>query len=307
MARTLTTKFIGGNLVPVILCDDFDFAGLGNPSNLNTIVEVIHTTAPGVFSVVGYYYWNAGVWTLMDPSSVVGPQYPSAVTLAQSAVPAILVPSGTVATNGVITLGTALPTTYAAAWIYLPAGAVVGGAAGLYYCVFSSATVGQVYTNYSAALTQLIPAIPTGALVPAVGSNSAYTTVVAIDSPLACIDVPGLLMGLNGRIRVTTRVSVLNNANVKTEKFTFGGSSFGGFVPLASVAGAEVVREISNRGNAASQFSLANAALTSETSGTPTYTTVNTAVDALLAITGNLATATDYFVLESLAVEVLPN
>jgi hypothetical protein len=119
--------------------------------------------------------------------------------------------------------------------------------------------------------------------------------------------VPGLLMGLNGRIRVTTRVSVLNNANVKTEKFTFGGSAFGGAVPLASVAGAEVVREISNRGNAASQFSLANAALTSETSGTPTYTTVNSAVDALLAITGNLATATDYFVLESLAVEVLPN
>jgi len=305
--RTLTTKFIGGNLVPVILCDDFDFAGLGNPSNLNTIVEVIHTTAPGVFSVVGYYYWNAGVWTLMDNSAIVGPQYPSAVTLAQVGIPSILAPNGTVATSGVVTLGTALPAIYPAAWLYLPAGAVVGGAAGLYYVVFSSTTVGQVYTNYSAATTQFIPAVPAGTPVAAVGSNSAYATLTTVDSPLACIDVPGLLMGLNGRLRVTRRDSALNNANVKLAKFTFGGTQFGGSVPLTSIAGAEVVREISNRGSAASQYALANAAATSETSGTPGYLTINTAVDALLVLTANLATATDYVVLEAFAVEVLPN
>ena len=131
--------------------------------------------------------------------------------------------------------------------------------------------------------------------------------MVATDSPLACIDVPGLLMGVNGRLRVTRRESTLNNANVKTSKFTFGGSAVFGSLPLASVAGYEVVREISNRGIAASQFSLANAALTSDVAGTPTFTTVNTAVDQLLALTANIATATDYVVLEAVAVEVLPN
>ena len=307
MARILTTKFIGGQVVPVIQCDDFDFAGLGNPSNLSTLVQVIHTTAPGIFSTLGWYYWNAGVWTLMDSSTLVGPQYASAVSLAQTAIPSILVPNGTVAANGAITLGTALPAIYAAAWIYLPAGAIVGGAAGLYYATFSSTTVGQVYTNYvNPASTQLISAIPSGTPVAAVGSGSAYTTVVATDTPLATVDVPGLLMGANGRIRVTRRESTINNANVKTSKFTFGGAAFGGALPLASIAGYEVIREISNRG-AASQFSLANAALTSEVSGTPTYTTVNTAVDQLLQLTANVATATDYVVLEALAVEVLPN
>ena len=306
MARTLVNKFIGGQLMPLIVCDDFDFAGLGNPSNLSTIVQQIRTSAPGVFTTLGYYYWNNGVWTLMDPSTIVGPQYPSAVSLAQTAVPSILVPSGTVATNGVITLGTALPAVFPAAWVYLPAGAVVGGVAGLYYCAFSSTTVGQVYTNFNAGTAYFIPAIPAGALANAVGSNSAYTTVVAADAPLACIDVPGLLMGLNGRVRVTRRDSVLNNANVKTGKMTFGGVAFGGAVPLASVAGAEIIRELQNRGTAASQFSVANIALTSETSGTPTYTAINTALDALMVLTANLATATDYFILEAFAVEVLP-
>ena len=234
MARTLVNKEVGGQLLPVIQCDDFDFAGLGNPSNLSTLVQLIHTTAPGVFSTVGWYYWNNGVWTLMDNSALVAPPYPSAVTLAQTAIPSILVPNGTVATNGAITLGTALSAIYAAAWIYLPAGAVVGGAAGLYYATFSSTTVGQVYTNYvNPASTQLIPAISAGTPVAAVGSNSAYTTVVATDTPLATIDVPGLLMGANGRIRVTRRESTINNANGKTSKFSFGGSAFGGSLPLA--------------------------------------------------------------------------
>lgn len=99
------------------------------------------------------------------------------LSLAQSGVPVVLPSSGTITSGGAITLLTALPATYSGgAWIYLPAGAVVGGSAGLYYCLFSSATVGAVKTNYVAAgSTAFTPYIPDGALVAAVGSGSAYT------------------------------------------------------------------------------------------------------------------------------------
>ena len=72
------------------------------------------------------------------------------IILAQSAVPLGLLPSGTVAADGTITLATALPTTYSGGmWGRLPAGAVVGGAAGLYWIVFSSTAVGAVKTSFA--------------------------------------------------------------------------------------------------------------------------------------------------------------
>src|SRR5574337_1133130 len=85
--------------------------------------------------------------------------------LAQSGVPVIVVPNGTVDANGTITLGTALSIVYAGgAWIRLPAGAVVGGSAGLYWCVFSFTTQGQVYTHFADKAAIFIPVVPTGAL-----------------------------------------------------------------------------------------------------------------------------------------------
>ena len=68
----------------------------------------------------------------------------STFVVARSAIPVILAPNGTIATNGTVTLGTALPLVYASAWVRFPAGAVVGGLAGLYFVKFSSTTVGQV-------------------------------------------------------------------------------------------------------------------------------------------------------------------
>jgi hypothetical protein len=47
-------------------------------------------------------------------------------TLSESGIPVMVANSGTIATNGTVTLGTALPTTYAAAFCYFPASAVSG-------------------------------------------------------------------------------------------------------------------------------------------------------------------------------------
>ena len=58
-------------------------------------------------------------------------------------------PSGTVAANGDLTLGTALNQTYShGLWLYFPAGAAYAGStAGFYWVVMSSITRGTIYNN----------------------------------------------------------------------------------------------------------------------------------------------------------------
>lgn len=226
--------------------------------------------------------------------------------LAQSAIPVILAPNGTVAADGTITLGTALPAIYPNAWVYLPAGAVVGGAAGLYYTTFTSTTVGSVKTNYVSPGSSYTPVIPS-TTVAAVGSGSAYTQTTAADVTLANINVPGGLMGTNGALRVITGWTTVNNANAKPIKHLLGGSVFGGAgITLASNAGAELLRVIRNAGVLASQKCIGSSSLASLGAGGGTYTTVNTAVDQPLTFTGQLAVATDFIILEGYNVEVLP-
>ena len=136
--------------------------------------------------------------------------------LAQTGIPYIKAPSGTVATNGVVTLGTALPTTYdMGAWVYLPAGAVVGGLAGLYWVVFSSTTVGQVYTNYIDPAVAFDPSTkPGGTLVTATGSNSAYAGL-ATTATFINVNVAGNTVGEHGQIVFNEEFSYNLNANTK--------------------------------------------------------------------------------------------
>lgn len=136
--------------------------------------------------------------------------------LAQTGIPYIKAPSGTVATNGVVTLGTALPTTYdMGAWVYLPAGAVVSGLAGLYWVVFSSTTVGQVYTNYIDPTVAFDPSTkPSGTLVTATGSNSAYTGL-ATTATFISINIPGNTVGEHSQIVFSEEFSYNLNANTK--------------------------------------------------------------------------------------------
>src|SRR4051812_43169817 len=68
--------------------------------------------------------------------------------LAQSAVPMGIANSGTVATNGTYTAGTAYNTTYnGGLWLYYPATAFATLPAGFYWSVGSSTTGFQVYTS----------------------------------------------------------------------------------------------------------------------------------------------------------------
>lgn len=234
------------------------------------------------------------------------PSVTDVVVLAQAAVPVILAPNGTVATNGTITLGTALPTTYANAWVYLPAGAVSGGLAGLYFATFSSTTVGVITTTYKSLAAAFTPYIATGTVV-ATGSNSAYTQTTATDITLANITVPGGLMGANGMLRPMAAYASLNNANSKPVKLYLGGTNFGGSsLSMTSLAGAQFVRTVQNRGSQASQVCLGSSAASNFMGVSPTYLSIDTSVNKALTFTAQLTTATDYIVLEGFTVEVLP-
>lgn len=241
---------------------------------------------------------------------VAGAVAPVPVILAQSAVPVILVPNGTVAADGTITLGTALPTIYSGgAWVRLPAGAVVGGLAGLYFAVFSSSTVGAIKSLFADPATQFIPYLPTVALVAAVGSAVAYTQTTGAAITLMNMTVRGAQMGLTGSLRAEFAVAQSNNANGKTLTATFGGSNIfnAGMASTLSALGAIRVR---NRGVYGSQVTtpLNTFGAPGVTAGnSPVYLTKDTSVDQGFTVNVQSAVATDYVVLEAFTAEVLPS
>lgn len=141
-----------------------------------------------------------------------------------SGVPFIIANTGTMAANGALTLGTALPTIYANAYVYLPANAIfVGSAAGWYYTQFSSATVGVVYNNTYAAGTQ--PALlPTVSLVPFVSTGPGAYTGATTAQVGPSFNINSNALGGNGGVaRLTTMVSVNNSAGAKTTAVAING------------------------------------------------------------------------------------
>lgn len=265
-----------------------------------------------------YQYANSKIY---DPTGVIpiGMQSPVGDLIVsvvpqggQSAIPIIFAPNGTVDAAGVITLGTALALTYANAWVYLPAGAIVGGAAGLYYCTFSSTTVGAVKTNYvnptTTAFTPFIPSNP----VAAVGSGSGYTQTTGSNLAIVNVPIPGKLMGPNGKLKVMQRWSYPNNANNKIVRNALNGTTFAAAtLTTTTVLWGQSI--IENRGAENSQVfgtigSVTNfsTAAGSTSTGTLTQSTVDTTVAQALTLLANLATATDFLILESFVVEVVP-
>jgi hypothetical protein len=237
-----------------------------------------------------------------------GNTYKKPYILSQSGVPSGLAPSGTVATNGQVTLGTALPRVYSnGIWLYLPAGAVSGGAAGLYWCVMSSTTVGQVYTKFVDTSLGFVPYTPTGTLVNAVGSNAAYTQTVSTSITLVNASVPGNSMGVNGSFRVTQQFSCTNNVNGKSVQLQFGAGALIYNAGVGSSAGVQLLATARNCGVANSQVTNFNSLTGLGTSASMGYYNIDTTVAQSILVFANINVATDYLILEAGAIEVLPS
>lgn len=236
---------------------------------------------------------------LQDPAGFIGP-VPRVI--CQFSIPCVIANSGTVATNGTVTLGTALTLTYSdGCWLYLPAGAIVGGSAGWYYAVMSSTTVGQVYTAYMATMqTPYIPAL----LTAATGSNSAYTGVTS-QVTMGSVQIPAGLMGAQGSVRYKATFSYNNSAGAKTARVDFGGSTVLSVAPTTTVS-ISLDKTIHNR-TAAKQVIQAAADAQTASSTAITTLAVDTSVDVTVGVTGQLATATDFLILEALRIELCPS
>jgi hypothetical protein len=222
--------------------------------------------------------------------------------LGQQGIPCILPGDGTVATNGTITVGVALALTYTQAWVYLPASAVVGGSAGWYYTVFSSTTVGQVYTAYQATMVR--PYIP-DTLTAAVGSNAAYTQPLGADIVLGTVKIPANLLGANGAVDVHAFTSFLTSANDKITKLKFGASTVVTNT-ATTTTGISFRKRVQNRGTA-KQVIHAVFETGAGVATTASQLAIDTTADVAVTITGQLETAAEYMVLESLCVEVVPS
>lgn len=215
-----------------------------------------------------------------------------------NAIPVILPNSSTVAANGAITL-TALPDTYAlGAWVYLPAGAIVGGAAGFYWTVFSSTTAGIVKTNYvDPSATEFLPYVPTGTLTTAVGSNSAYVTPTASDIALINITLPANTVSVGSALKAFCRVTCPSAGDAKTVKHLLGTTTIGNVVFTTSTGGTLTTATFS-RTDAKQIMGTFGDSGTSAT----TFGTVNTAAESKFVITGRLGATTGYIVLEAFTV-----
>lgn len=223
---------------------------------------------------------------------------PTTNLIQQSGIPVFLAPNGTIATNGTVTLGTALPTTYPYVWFYFPAGAVSGGSAGVYYATCTSTTVCQVYTNFvNTATTAFSPTVPASP-VAATGSNAAYTQTTSTYLTLINTTITAGVMGTNGSIRDTATWVMNGSTNTRAWGVNLGGS--GTYNVATSTSSASVTSnrgqvEIHNVGDASHQSSFGSVQTPfSATSAALLYGTVNTANTQALNVACFIATATDY-------------
>lgn len=132
-------------------------------------------------------------------------------------IPFAIANTGTMAANGAVTLGTALPNAYPNVYLFFPAGAVFAGSpAGWYLTQMSSTTVGVVFNNLYVAGTQPV-LLPTQQLNAVVAAGPGAYTGVTVATVGPSFNLNSNALGGNGGVaRLTLAASVNNTAGNKT-------------------------------------------------------------------------------------------
>jgi hypothetical protein len=145
----------------------------------------------------------------------------AAIKVLQVGTPIGIAPTGTVAANGAVTLGTALSSTYLAGlYLYYPAGAAYAGSvAGFYWTVMSSTTVGTIFDNRASS----VPTPPAANTAIVAAGPGAFTGDTTKRTALTAT-VPGKLLGRNGQLYLHYEFSYLNSAGTKTFELSFDGN-----------------------------------------------------------------------------------
>ena len=228
--------------------------------------------------------------------------------LKQGAVPSGIAPTGSVAANGALTLGTALPTTYSGGiCLYFPAGAVYAGSvAGNYWCVMSSTTLGTVYDVKLGAGWPYV--VPVASRTPIVDAGPGAYTGATTEITLATVTVPGGLMGANGSLRIDHSDRNNNSAGTKLARWVFTGTNYAYNVSKTTQVSERLITFIRNRGSQNIQIFSNYAGYGTFSSDPYTAAAVDTSVDVALAFKATCATGAgvDFLIFETAVVEVLP-
>ena len=224
--------------------------------------------------------------------------YTSAV-LSQSALPLIYPPSGSVANNGALTLGTAMSGNwYPKSFMYFPAGAIVAGSlAGWYYTTMSSTTSGVVYNNTYTSGSPKVPNAPVAFITTGPG---AYTQTTSTDIPALQYAVQAGLVGPYGGLDCDLQIQCANTAGVKTIKAFMGGLAGSQFATLVlgSTYGTQARTVFRNAGDYAVNWGNVN---NNDGLGSATQpllpTSQNMAVAQTLTHSVNMAAATDTIII----------
>jgi hypothetical protein len=241
----------------------------------------------------------------MAPQNIVSNQGLQVVSV--SAVSTIIAPSGTIAANGALTLGTSLPINPGSCYMYLPAGAAfAGSSAGFYFTIMSSATVGTVFNNIfvPATAAPTIPSLPTPIVATGPGAYTGVTTLVT----LLTIVAPAI--GPAGILRMTQAFLLANTAGNKGLAITLNGINLWTVAGNTNISGIQFMQMAYAKGQQIST-ALINGFLTgsinsfgSAASG-GNVLALNPSAPITISYTGQLATATDFLSLEYSFIEAV--
>lgn len=214
------------------------------------------------------------------------------------AVPVGIPSNGTIGNNGALSGITALPTTYAAIYLYFGANVIGAGvAAGFYYCVMSSTTAGTIYNNVLSSGAPVIIGSPTAFITVGPG---AYVQSVATQTALT-LAIAGNTIGATGILDAYHAFALSNTADNKTYSGSLGGSALL-TVAISAQDSTTSRRKIANRGvtNAQVTMTLASAGAIGSTA-VPVYTSVDTTVSQnyTLTLRLNANPATNWIILEA--------
>lgn len=296
---------------PVSISDIFTTVINGDVVYYDSVrFQKVAVTNIGLTTTVGLF--GDGVGGLR--AGVPGTDYMPGSTLACN-VPVASAPDGSIAANGALTLS---PTTLTklpgggysnGIWLYFPANVINGSnAAGFYWAVFTNSGSGTIYNNVytpgtnSGAGSWRVPTT----LVPFSGTTgTAYTGTTASVTTHSFV-IPGNAMGPNGVIRtdIYHRNNTTAGAKAVVQK---AGSNTLGYSNSQTTQGNNIDSSfIWNRGLTNVQEALISGApLHSNAAGNPG--TIDTTANFTLTMTTQTSTvSTDWVVIESLRITVLP-
>lgn len=225
--------------------------------------------------------------------------------IAASGVSIGIAPTGTMANNGAVTLGTALDRTYSEGLFLLyPAGAVAAGspaAPSFLWTVMTSPTVGTVSNN---AYTSGVPSVPT--VVPFVTTGPGAFTGDTTERFIT-LTVAANAMGALGSLEVQLIVRYNNSAGTKTPRIHWsasGGTSIAAAAGTTTTGVGMTARIANGLTNAQSTHSYSINSAGSVGAPVVNNTAVDTTAATSVVPSLQLGTATDWIILSSLLVRL---